>query len=205
MYLPKNNHGDFTPPPSGTHPAICYRVIDLGTQKVEWKGQIKFQRKVLLSWELPTERMDDDRPFTISQRYTFSTHEKARLRQDLESWRGKRFTEADFGEGGFDIKNILSKPCLLSIVHNEKEGGGVYANIHSVGAFPKGMEVSPQTNPSLYLALMPDRFDNSVFGELSDGLKETIRNSPEYQQLLEGNPPPPEYETRGEFEDDIPF
>ena len=184
MFLPQNDGGDFTPPPSGTHLAICFRVIDLGTQKVEWQGQAKLQHKVLVSWELPNEPMDDGRPFSISQRYTFSSSEKARLRQDLEGWRGKRFTEADFGPGGFDIKNILGKACLLSIVHKDKDGK-TYANIQSVSALPKGMEVPKPINGAIYFSLERERFDRAILDGLSTNLQAIITGSPEYKALLE--------------------
>ena len=70
MYLTKPT-ADFKDPPEGTHPARCYRVIDLGTQEVDFQGQIKHQRKVLVSWELQCEeRMDDGRPFSIGKKYT---------------------------------------------------------------------------------------------------------------------------------------
>src|SRR5262245_51935946 len=111
---PKPTGGDFTPPPAGTHAAICYRLVDLGTQMGEYKGQPKEQHKIVVSWELVDENMDDGKPFSIHQRYTFSLHEKAKLRADLESWRGRTFTEEELN--AFDLENLLGKPCLVSIV-----------------------------------------------------------------------------------------
>ena len=68
---------DFELAPVGVHPARCYRVIDLGTQTTEWQGQTKKAHKVMLTWELlGDERMADGRPFSISKRFTASTHEK---------------------------------------------------------------------------------------------------------------------------------
>ena len=61
------------------------------------------------------ELMEDGKPFIVQQRYTWSMSEKAKLRADLESWRGKAFEERDFGT--FNIKNVLGKPCVLTIVH----------------------------------------------------------------------------------------
>lgn len=207
MYMPKNEGGDFAPPPAGTHVAVCYRLIDLGTQKTEFQGETKMQRKIMLSWELPDERMDDGRPFTISKRYTLSSHEKATLRKDLEAWRGRAFTEAELDPGnpaGFNIKNILGKGCLLSIVHNAKDGK-TYANVASLSKLLKGQNPPAPENALLYFSL--DDFDPAVFDGLSDGLKKTISESPEYlrrgapasaaDQYDERNPPP--------HDDDIPF
>lgn len=185
MEIPKPSEGggDFELAPTGTHLAICYRVIDLGTQESTFDGQTKHVHKVLVGWELPDEKMSDGRPFIIQQRYTWSMHEKATLRQHLEAWRGVAFVEKDFGKGGFDIKNILGKPCVISIMHTEK-GGKTYANISGVGKLMKGQTVPAQTNPSVYLWLHKDRWDPSIYAMLTDGLKGTIAKSPEYQELV---------------------
>jgi hypothetical protein len=205
MFLPANEGGDFTPPPSGTHLAICTRVIDLGTQRGEWKGQTKHQRKVLISWELPDELQSEGRPFLISQRYTFSSSEKSRLRQDLEGWRGKRFTDADFGPGGFDIKNVLGKACLLTLVHVDKDGK-TYANIASVSALPKGMPLKETATTPIYFSLERDRFDRRAMEELSEGLQDIIAGSPEYRALLEPAANSAGYEqVSGHLDDEIPF
>jgi len=209
MMLPPNEGGDFKPVPAGTHMALCYRVIDLGTQTVQWQGDIKHQRKALLSWELPTEPMEDGRPFTISQRYTLSSHEKANLRRDLESWRGKRFTEADFGPGGFDIKNVLGVPCLLGVIHAEKNGK-TYANIASISAPPKGMDIPKGANDHVYFSLETDQFSAGVYESLSSGIRNVIAQSPEYQALLTTTDEPPAQDApdarTDDFEDsEIPF
>jgi hypothetical protein len=182
---------NFAPPPAGTQLATCYRIIDLGTQQVEWQGTIKRQHKILLSWELPDELMPDGEkagePFTIHQRYTYSTHEKATFRKHLEAWRGLAFTDADFGPGGFDIKNVLGKSCLLTVVHNAKNDK-VYANIASVSKLPKAMTAPEQPhNPVQFLWLDQEEYDHEVFDGLSDGLKEVIRKSPEYAILVTPN------------------
>jgi len=188
MYMPPNNGGDFTPPPAGTHLAVCYRLIDLGTQLQEYQGQTKTQRKIMLSWELSEERMDDGKPFMVSQRYTYSSHEKSTLRQHLEAWRGARFKDSDFGVGGFDIRNILGKGCLLSIIHTEKDGK-TYANISSLSKLPKGMTAPSPENEIVYLSLEPGEFKREVFEALSEGVKNIIRKSPEFALVAGGARP----------------
>lgn len=186
MYVPAPNDKDFELPPSGTHKAICYRVIDLGTQDTTYNGQAKRQHKILISWELPEELMSDGRPFSIGNRYTWSMSDKAALRADLESWRGVPFTEKDFGEGGFDIKNIVGKGCLLTVVQ-ESKGGKTYANIKSISKLMKGMEIGAPKNPVTYLWLHPDRWQPEVFHTLSQGIQGTIMKSPEYQAIANGH------------------
>jgi hypothetical protein len=190
MHLPKPSEGgDFTPPPAGTYTAICYRFIDLGTQTSNFQGETKHQRKVMISWEITDEevRMDDGRPFTISQRYTWSMHEKAGLRKTLESWRGKPFEDADFGEGGFDTKNLLGAPCLMSIMQVTKDGK-TYANITGVSKLMKGLNPGKLVNETVYLSM--DDFDRETFGKLSEGLQNIIKNSPEYQGMGRSNSTP---------------
>lgn len=209
MFMPANNGGgDFTPPPAGGHIATCYRVIDLGTQHTDHQGQAKLQRKVLLSWEITDERMDDGKPFVVSKRYTFSSHEKATLRKDLEAWRGLAFKETDFGPGGFNIRNLLGKPCMLSIVHAEREGK-TYANIASLSKLPKNMEATAPESEIIYLSLDPDEFNPGTMEKLSEGLKEQIRKSPEYAALQRlHSPHDADYGVgRGEadLDADIPF
>lgn len=210
MHLPKPNDTQFELPPAGTFLAVCYRVIDLGTQETTYMGQAKHQHKILLSWELPDEKMADGRPFTISQRYTWSMSEKATLRKNLESWRGTPFKEADFGEGGFDIKNIIGKACLLTIVHTEK-GDKHYANINGIARLMKGMEAPKVTaNEQIYLWINKDRWVADVFHKLSDNIKAAIMASPEYKELVSGysmddRVPVLEDDGRAQYDQDIPF
>lgn len=207
MFIPKpNDSGDFTPPPAGTHLAVCYRFIDLGTQETNFldaAGNKKRARKVLLGWELPDELMDGGKPFVVQQRYTWSMSEKANLRKDLESWRGRAFEEKDFGT--FNIKNVLGKPCVLTIVHKE-EGGKVYANIAAVGKPMKGMASPDPVNPVVYFSL--EDYSETVYAGLSDGLKAVIAKSPEYIEHTGGSSAPMADERHDEHDDDpsrIPF
>jgi len=193
MYIEKSAGGNFQPTPAGNHVAICYRFIDLGTQLIEWQGVKKTQRKVLISWELPNELMTEGEkagePFSIGKRYTWSMHEKANLRNDLESWRGKKFTDDDFaGPTRFNVKNIVGKPCMLSVVHDAKDGT-TYSNITNVAAMPKGMPMPKAVNKPVYFSLMPEFFDNSVLEGISEKLQETIKNSPEYKEIIDGVKP----------------
>lgn len=210
MFVPKPEGGNFTPPPAGNHIAICYRLIDLGTQLVEWKGTKKTQRKILISWELPDELMPEGehmgQPFTIGRRYTWSMSEKANLRHDLESWRGKAFTEEDFaGPTRFNAKNIIGKPCMLSVVHETKDTT-TYANIKSVAAIPRGLPVPAPINPPVYFSLERELFDAAVLDAMSDKLKETIKGSPEYKELIDATYHKPDGNgDPRDLDDEIPF
>lgn len=174
---------DFQQAPAGTQEAICTGVIDLGTQEGEWQGKPLIRRQVLVQWELPTCPMDDGQPFIVSKFYTASLNEKANLRRDLESWRGRPFTEAELA--GFESKNIIGKPCLLSIIHNEAGK----ARVSGVMAVPKGMTVPKQHNPNIHFSMEHGEFSAETFEKVGKGLQDIIRKSPEYQEAVgKGHP-----------------
>lgn len=188
MYVPEPKGGDFEIAPAGTHVATCFRFIDLGTQMIDYQGESKTQRKVLLSWELSNERLSNGdnagQPFTMGKKYTWSMSEKATLRKDLESWRSRAFIDADFkGEKRFNIRNVVGAACLLSVSHDERDGK-TYANIKAITSLPKGMEKPAPINKPTYFSLEPEFFDNSTLDGLSDRLKEIIKTSPEYLAIV---------------------
>ena len=198
--------GSFEQAPTGTHIARCYKIIDLGTQLREFQGDAKKSRQFIMGWELPGELMTSGeyagQPFTVSKFYTLSLHEKSNLRAHLKSWRGRDFTPEELQ--GFEVKNVLGKPCLVSVVMSEK-GRAV---VGGVMALPKGTQVPPAVNPSVYFSLDPEEFDKNVFDEFSDKMKALITPSDEYQSLI-GNGPKPKAEPAHigpDFVDDeIPF
>lgn len=209
MYVPKPSGGDFELVPAGNHLAICYRFIDLGTQLVEYKGAQKTQRKILISWELPNELLTTGdyagQPFTMGKKYTWSMSEKANLRKDLESWRGKAFTDDDFeGPNRFNARKLIGAPCMLSVVHESRDGN-TYANIKAIAALPKGMEKPKPVTTPVYFSLEKEFFDNSVLDNLSDKLKEIIKGSPEYREIVEGVPYIPPKNEPNHLDDEVPF
>jgi hypothetical protein len=206
--------GDFDPVPAGTHLAVCWRVVDLGTQLTTFNGQTKDAHKVLVSWELPDETIEIDgqpRPMIQSKRYTWSMHEKATLRLHLEAWRGRKFTDDDFdGPNRFNVRKLLGLGCMLSIVHEERDGK-TYANISSVSKLLKGTTTPPPVNPITYFSMQfPADYDPTTFAAFPDWLKDLISKSPEHQEiqrLRSGSDPfEPNRDWREEMADDeVPF
>jgi hypothetical protein len=202
-YANDTGGGDFQHAPVGTHAARCIRMIDLGTQEGEYQGKPNLRNQVLVMFELPNEMMDTDppKPFIVSKFYTNSLGEKANLRKDLVTWRGRDFTPEELER--FDLQAILGAPCLLSVVPkgNGKEG----VKIAGVMKLPKGQEIPPSVNPPS--AFWLDEFDVEVFEGLSDGIKKIIQKSPEYQEAI-GERQPRSQPAKGHFDDmddDIPF
>ncbi len=194
--------GDFKPAPVGSHIARCIKVIDMGTQKNEYEGRVSFVRQVNLTWELPNELMEDGnsagKPFTVSKIYTASLGEKANLRRDLQTWRGKEFTPDELR--GFDARNVLGKACMLSVIHTDKGK----AKVSAVMAVPKGMETPAQVNESVYFSLDPSEFSLEVYESLGKWHKETIALSPEYATAVHVAPAEVS-DPMADLTDDIPF
>lgn len=175
LTVTQGNQQEFEITPEGTYIARCFKVIDLGTQTVEWMGEKKFQQKVLVSWELldPATKMKDDRPFAVTKKYTASLHEKAQLRKDLQNWRGKRFTDEELA--GFDLKSILGAYCQIQVVHAESNGN-TYAN---VDAIMSTREKPTGVNPLVHFDITDP--DMKVFEGLSERLRGQIEASPEWR------------------------
>ncbi len=132
----KASASNFVPAPSGSWAAVCCDIVDLGELEVSFGGKKKKQHKINIIWQLG-ELRNDGKPYIVRKRYTLSLHEKSSLRKDLESWRGRKFSDEELK--GFDLEKLLSVPCFLNVIQEEKEGG-TYANVTAIMKLPKGME-----------------------------------------------------------------
>jgi|HubBroStandDraft_1064217.scaffolds.fasta_scaffold60064_2 hypothetical protein len=155
MLLPKPNQTEFENVPVGTYVARCYRFLDLGTQPKVYKGQTELVHQICLSWELPTKLMTKGdyagQPFSIHSEYKWSMSEKAILRNTLESWRGRKFVDSDFGEGGFDTHKLIGASCMIGVKHSESNGK-TYANIATVSPLLEGYQMPAPVNETLYFS-----------------------------------------------------
>lgn len=129
--------GNFIPAPPGTHAAVCVDVIDLGMLEVNFGGKASKKHKIRIAWQID-EVMEDNKPFLVQKRYTLSLHQKAQLRKDLESWRGKQFSPEELE--GFDVENLIGVNCLLNVIQEvSAKDGKTYSNIASIMRLPKSM------------------------------------------------------------------
>ena len=128
----RNKGGNYVPAPEGLQRAVCCDVVDLGVVKTNFGNQ----EKVEIRWQ-SEEKMEDGKPYLIIKRYNPSLHPKANLRSDLESWRGKKFTDDEAFE--FDLEKLLYQNCQINIVHNKTESG-TYGNVKSVVPAAKGVK-----------------------------------------------------------------
>lgn len=162
---------------AGVHKARCIKVIDLGTQKNDYQGQISWKRTVLLIWEVPEELDGEGKAMTISKFYNLSLHEKSTLSQDLTSWRGRAFTETE--KQSFDVSKLCGVPCTLNVI--EKNGK---ARISSVMPLAKGDKVAEQVYPSVMFSIADfQEGKKEVFNQLSEGIRNMILRSRELQDM----------------------
>ena len=165
-------------PETGNWPATCIRIINLGTQEREYQGKTSYRRQSLIIWEIDGQVDDQGQPITISKAYTASLGEKANLRKDLESWRGRPFTADELA--GFDVKNLLGKSCLLNLIKVQGQKGEKVV-IATISALPKGMPAPNAPVHTQYIYSLDDH-DQAIWDTLSDGIKGWINRSQERSQ-----------------------
>lgn len=187
--------------PADTYRAVCYAVIDIGSHYN--KAYDKVTRQVLIIWELPDLLMNVQKdgvtkqmPRVISKKYTLSLNEKANLLKDLQSWRGKVFSEQELE--GFDLKNVLGANCMIQIIHAQV-GEATYANIANILPLFKQIPHSQSINPLVYYSL--DDIEE-IPETVPSWIKELIITSDEYKAKYGLSQ---QEATPATHDDDVPF
>lgn len=173
--------------PEGNHIATCIGMIQIGTVTSNIQGAMKSLHKVRITWEFPDEKRVYDetkgeQPMVFSKEFTLSLSDKSNLRKILESWRGAAFTAEE--AAGFDITKLVGAPCMINIIHKASKTDPTkkYEEIGSIARLIKGMKKPDQVNPSRILSY--DNFDFEYFDTLPDFIKEAMKSTPEYQELI---------------------
>jgi hypothetical protein len=175
-------------------------------------GQVKYLHKIMLGWEIHTTKDDgtalkmrDGRPFAMFKNYTLSWSEKANLRLDLQSWRGKPFTQEEMRR--FDLETILGAWCLLNVIERPGKDGKTYVNIDTVTPVPAMMKKTglPEGVNKIEMFNL-DNPNWDMFETFSDNLKVKIMASPEFNKAKGGSASNiPAVDTSSDMDDDIPF
>ena len=179
----KDNGGSGrTPLEAGSYRAVCYSIVVLGTTYNQ--NFDKAITQICFTWELPDERITvdgADLPRAISNTYTLSLNEKAKMRQMLASWRGRDFTEEELE--GFSLSKVLGAPCLISTVIKTSSTGKEFAQVASVVRLPKSM-VKPEKaeNPLVMFNIMDEDFSLDEMEALPEWQQNKIKESMEYKQ-----------------------
>lgn len=183
-------NADFKRIPPGSYIARCYLLVDMGEQLSDGKFGQSVQHKIRLGWEvfgedetgapLTIEFEGVQRQMTIGKTYTLSLNEKAGLRKDLTSWRGRDFSPEELA--GFDITNILNVYCMLNITTSEKDGK-TYTNISAITPLPSALKNAKPAPDHEVVTFNLDEPDWSAFENLPEWLSDTIKKSPQYAEL----------------------
>ena len=176
--------GNFKRVPAGAHVGRCFSLIDLGTQLSSGQYGEKLQHKIQIKWELFGEDeqgaplvSDDGSPMTISKSYTLSLSDKASLRKDLASWRGRDFTEEE--AKAFDVTKLLGAYCMVNVTTSENNGK-TYTNVAGLTPLPSALKNSKPNPVHENVIFNLDDPDWTLFDSFHDKLKEAIKRSPEY-------------------------
>lgn len=188
--------GNYKRVPAGAHVGRCFSLIDLGTQLSSGQYGEKMQHKIQIKWELFGEDeqgaplvSDDGSPMTISKSYTLSLSDKASLRKDLASWRGRDFTEEE--AKAFDVTKLLGAYCMVNVTTSENNGK-TYTNVAGLTPLPSALKNSKPNPVHENVIFNLDEPDWTLFDSFHDKLKEAIKRSPEYAQATGGNQETPE-------------
>lgn len=130
------------PLPTGMQQAVCAMVCDIGTHRGEYQGTPNERHQIVIIWELAEKKSLGQfagEPFQASKFYTLSIGKKAKLRADIQSWRGKPFSEEELR--GFDLEKLVGANCFLNIIEE-----GDKRKIQAITPIAKGM---PKISPKL--------------------------------------------------------
>lgn len=133
--------GDFIPAPEGTGAAVLTVLAFLGLHESTWQGKPRTRELVGLSYEL-ADRSEDGRALAVNEVVSVSFSEKAKLYARIKALCGGREPPE-----GWDLAKLLGRPCLVTVVHSERDGY-TYANVEAVSPMPRGMQaVAPSVQP----------------------------------------------------------
>jgi hypothetical protein len=170
----------FDPIPKGTHVARLYSIVHLGTTTFQYKGEDKSSNKIRLTFELCNEKKEfkegeGEKPYSISREFGWSMSPRGKLRPFIEGMTGAAMYDEE--AYNLEIENLLGEACLITVVHEEKNGN-VYANILSASALPKGMEAPEMVNEGKFISV--DTSPESEIEALPEFLQKKIHESEEW-------------------------
>lgn len=170
--------------PAGLQPARLIWVVDLGHQ--EYQGN--WNHKILFSFETSEAQaiFKDERgpePFVLSVTFAFcmttSTGKATKLRQFVESWRGKPF-QSDKDALAFDPEKALGHGAILMVGHKVKGDGGTAATISAITALPKDKKTPPPRSKLLCYEIGHGK--GGVFSEFPAWIQKQLLESREFTQ-----------------------
>lgn len=183
-------------PEQGTQPARCFAIIDLGNQPQVYQGIAKDPApEIIIFWELTKFMVSykeggKPEPLIISQKYSWTSGEKAKLPLILKTW-AKRDTPLPKLTPAI-IEQFVGKYCMLSVEHKVGKDGTKYANIagngRGVSPFMSEVKKPAEFHKGIFFNL--DKFTWDQFKELPEYAQKLIRKSVEWPSIIAKSPEP---------------
>ena len=146
----------------GITQAVIAEVRNLGLQKETFNGVEKQVHKILLRWQLAElDAKNNNEPKRIYEKFTFSLHEKAKLRKRVVCIFKKEPPE------NFDFNALVGVNRNVVIEHNLGKDGKTYANIGSI---------LPMNAGQAKLEIVPIKKKDEVKAEVAKSLAVTETN-----------------------------
>lgn len=172
LLLNGNKSSSVEPMEAGVYPARVVQIIDLGRQqKYNYKtgeqelwddGNPKISPEVRITFELPTEFVNDDpsKPRWMGKDYTVSTHQMAALTKLLQA------TDPTIKS----LDKLIGLPLMVEV--GMTSGGK--NKVAGVSKLMKGMEVPELINPPVIFDV--SSFDQEVYETLPPFVRDKIDN-----------------------------
>ena len=157
-------------PAAAVYLARIAQVTNIGHQPgFEWQGKIiNSSYKIELTYELVNERMEDGRPFWVSEEITNTDSEKGNLRS--------RVLAAGVTFETFD--DILGRAVTVTIEQNEKG----YAKIVNVAGVPGGYDVGQLENPAVNFDMYDEQPDLDTFKAFPEFKRNKIESALDFKE-----------------------
>lgn len=186
------------PVPAGTYRGTLVYAIEIGEQLCKGKKGDFYQNQIIYTFELvgKTKEIDgQQKPIDLSRTFGFTRGANSAFRKFVQDWTGKKMTDDEWDD--FDPGSLLSKPAMLSVVHNDT---GEYANI-SAAMQPFDGDVYPApVLPLIYFDM--DKWDDGIIAKLPEWAQERIKKSTQYQKH---HAPETTVEVQPLAEQEVPF
>lgn len=170
----------------GEYPAICFQIIQIGSQRFEKEGREWFSPQVLLGFEIPSLTYETKSGVVSaikSGTYFLSLNPSRNgtigLREIIDGFRGNsEWSEEELEK--FNISDILGKPCLITVAEVESKGKS-YSNITAVAPFVGEGMLAGLREP--VLITVEDFGNGDLLGTLPNWIQVKIQASKEYREM----------------------
>ena len=107
-------------PPMGLNHAVIAGVFDIGTQVFNWQGKTSQNPQVVLVMELASKQTEGDnagKPFQVVKFENLYMSKNARLRKDVESILGKKFSSDDEA-AAYDLESLVGVNLFVNLIED---------------------------------------------------------------------------------------